>query len=82
MRTQIHNTLNLVTFHLVHVFFYGLDGRHRLTVALTLYAIYSVHNDFRHSNNHTDFKLCVMTALLDVHVNKQIRRAVADILEL
>ena len=65
-----------------HFFFYGLDGRHRLTFALMLYAIYSVHNDFRHSLNHTDFKQCVMTTLLDVQVNKQIRRAVVDILEL
>jgi len=65
-----------------HFFLQGLDGRHRLTFALILYAVYTVHNEFRHSDNHTDFKRCVMTSLLDVSVNKQIRKAVTDILEL
>jgi len=42
-----------------HFFLQGLDGRHRLTFALILYGIYTVHNELRHSNNHTDFKRCV-----------------------
>lgn len=65
-----------------HFFPHNLDGRHRLVFALVLYAIYTAHNDFRHSSNHSDFKKCVITSLLDVRMNKQIREAVMDILQL
>ena len=65
-----------------HFFLHNLDGRRRLVFALVLYAIYTVHNDFRHSNNHSDFNKCVITSLLDVRMNRQIREAVMDILQL
>ena len=65
-----------------HFFLLGLDGRHRLTFALILYALFAVHNDFRHSKNHTDFKTRVFQTVFDTNINPSIRRAVLDILGL
>jgi len=66
---------------LKYFFLHDLDGRHRLTFALIIYSIYAVHNDFRHSANHSDFKKCIYQSIADVHMNKQIRCAVSEILD-
>ena len=77
LKTDSAHRVPLTSFFLI-----GLDGRHRLTFALILYALYGVHNDFRHSRNHKDFKLCVFQVLFDTDMNQQVRRAVSDILGL
>ena len=66
---------------LKHLFSIGLDGRHHLMFAL-VYALYSVHNDFSHSSNNSDFKTCVFQVLLDANVDKHNRRAMSAILGL
>ena len=63
-----------------HLFLHQLDGRHKIVYALMVYAIYAVHNDFRHNANKQDFTKCVYRVPGDVNVRLEIRRAVWDIL--
>ena len=65
-----------------HFFLFGLDGKHRLTYALLLYALYAVHNDIRHSTDNTDFKLCVRQHILESGVHASIRQVATDILQI
>ena len=59
-----------------------LDGRHRLTFALLVYALYAVHNDFRNSTNHQDFARCVFHNLAEAKVRREICTAAAEILDI
>ena len=47
-------------------FLFKLDTKDRIIFALIVYAIYTVHNDFRNSNDHSDFRKCVFRVLADV----------------
>ena len=61
-------------------FLRGLDGRHRLTFALVIYAIYRIHNEFRHSSDHTDFKRCCLRIITDVPLRPEFVLAWKEIL--
>ena len=61
-------------------FLHGLDGRHRVVFAIILYAIYSVHNDFRHTHDRRDFKLCVQRTASDIQMRLEVRRALHECL--
>ena len=56
-------------------FLRGLDGRHRVTFAVVIYAIYCIHNEFRHSTDHSDFKRCVLRAIADVPLRPEFTKA-------
>ena len=58
-----------------HFFMFQPDGKHKMVFALMVYAIYAVHNEFRHSNDHRQFKLCVYRMLGDINVRLEIKRA-------
>ena len=52
-----------------------LDGKHRLIFALVVYGIYAVHNGFRHSTNHSEFKRRVMRMIADVTLRPAFTKA-------
>ena len=64
----------------VKFFLRGLDGRHCLTFALVIYAIYRIHNKFRHSSDHTDFKRCCLRIIADVPLRPEFVKAWKEIL--
>ena len=47
-------------------FLFKLDTKHSIIFALMIYAIYTVHNEFRNSTDHRDFRKCVFRVLADV----------------
>jgi len=63
-----------------HFFLRDLDGRHRITFALVIYAIYRIHNEFRHSTDHSDFKRCCLRVIADVPLRPEFSKAWKEIL--
>ena len=47
-------------------FLRDVDGKHRIVFALVVYAIYSIHNEYRHSKDHSDFRRCCLCVIADV----------------
>ena len=63
-----------------HFFLFRLDNKSRVAFALMNYATYAVHNSFRHSNVHTDFKLCVYRMLGDIPFKLEVKKALWETL--
>jgi len=58
-----------------HFFLRDLDGKHRIIFALIVYGIYAIHNEFRHSTDHSDFKRCVLRVIADVPLRPEFTKA-------
>ena len=63
-----------------HFFLMGMDGRHRITFARAIYAIYKIHNEFRHSKDHSDFRRCCLRVIADIPLKREFRVAWQEIL--
>ena len=57
-----------------------MDGKHRIVFALVIYGIYTIHNEFRPSIDHSDFKRCFLRAIADVPLKPEFGRAWRDIM--
>ena len=56
-----------------NLFLFGLSGEQRLAVALIMYALYSVHNEYRHSNHRHDFKNTVFRIIAEVYLQPRLK---------
>ena len=66
-------------------FLHGLDGRHRVVLAIILYAYYMLYIRFitisdTHTHDRRDFKLCVQRTASDIQMRLEVRRALHECL--
>ena len=56
-----------------YFYLFGLDNKHKLAMALYVFAVYTMHNDLRHNPNRTELRQCISRIAGEVRLTGSLR---------
>ena len=62
-----------------HFFLFGLDGKHRIAMAVFVFALYTMHNELRHSADKSERRHCISRIAGDACARPAMRHAWRDV---